>query len=213
MVENFTIVCRPRKELQKVGVFRACFKFAPTPKEETMFSGFNFACDSNTDRILFLLNLEDWTKNRILDDFWKRVKVEQPVSMILTGVNEIVDDFVSKHAEDFIMVQQEDYDRWIEEVIDRIEVISTKCKNALPATTEVTWNSFRFFAEQIDPVQKAVRKWNQSKLEHFTPEGFYKEVCKLVQDTRMSLSSENYLKSNLLVSVFILREVKLWKKL
>lgn len=189
VVENFTIACRPRKELQKVGVFRACFKFAPTPKEETMFSGFNFACNSNPDRILFLLNLEEWTKNKIPDDFWKRVKVEQPVSMILTGANEMVDDFVSKHAEDFTMVRQEDYDRWIEEAIGRIEAISTKCKNALPAITGVTWNSLRFFAEQIDPVQKAVRKWDQSKLGHFTPEGFYKQVCNLVQDTRMSLFS------------------------
>lgn len=190
VVENFTVVCRPRKELQEVGVFRACFKFASTPKEGTIFSGFNFACNSNPDRVLFLLNLEEWTKSGIPDDFWKRVKVEQPVSMILTGANEIVDDFVSKRAEDFTRVRQEDYDRWIEDVVSRIEAVSTKCKNALPATAEVAWNSLRFFAEQIDPVQKAVRKWNQSKLEHFTPEGFYKEVCKLVQDTQMSASFE-----------------------
>lgn len=190
VVESFTIVCRPRKELQKVGTFHACFKFAPTPKEETMFSGFNFACNSNSDRILFLLNLEEWTKSGIPDNFWKRVRVEQPVSMILTGAKEMVDDFVNKYAEDFIMVQQEDYDRWIEEAIGRVEEVAAKCKNVLPATTEVTWNSLRFFVEQIDPVQKAVRKWNQSKLGHFTPEGFYKEVCNLVQDTQRSLYFE-----------------------
>lgn len=191
IVRSFTIVCRPRKELKTAGAFHVCFRFMSMNKNRNFMQALDFSLNGATDGILVLADLEKQGIELVSANVVQKLSIARlgiPFHVMFTGVKDVVSNFVSKHVEDIIMVRQEDYDSQIGDAIRAIEEVIAECSDSWPVDG-VSWNSIRFFDENIDSVQKAVRKQDPSKLQHFKPAGFYSEIRKLVETTQKVLFS------------------------
>lgn len=201
VISNITLACRPREELLQMSdesiPLRFCLRDTMGLTQigmdtNSIKDALDIALNCSPDSILLLMNLEERDDvisascEAIAEKLSKAEKLDVPVNIFFTKADKIIENLINKAEKDTVKLKQEDYDNNIIEVIDSMERSIEKYLNKLPQDN-VTWLSLRYREKNIDPIQMALDKINSNKLDRFTPEGLYRSIYTIINDTQQRI--------------------------
>ncbi len=204
IIEDITIVCRPREELirnfddndDKIPL-RFCIRDTMGLNQVNMDSNsmkdaLDIALNCSPDSILLLMNLEE--RNDVIlncceavsSKIGKAKKLDIPVNVIFTKADLAINTAITHADRDTVELMQEDFDK---HVLDAISALEKDIEEYLAFFDEesVTWLSTRYLEECIDPIQKALSKANSPLVEKFKKSGLYSEINAILYKTQLKI--------------------------
>lgn len=212
IVEDITLVCRPREELIKMFddkiPLRFCFRDTMGLNQINMDSNsmkdaLDIALNCSPDSILLLMSLEE--RNDVILNCCEAVsikigkakKLDIPVNVIFTKADLAINTAITRADRDTVELMQADYDK---HVLNAVASLEKDMKEYLTFFDEesATWLSIRYLEEAIDPIQMALR--DAVLVNKFKKIGLYNEINELLYKTQMKILPQG-IKSPLFVTV------------
>lgn len=208
-IDNIKLACKPQKELiEAIGInnpIRFCLRDTMGLNQVSMNGtdiqeAIDIALNYNPDNILLLISLverEDVIENccnkivKKVNDISKEKKntfaVKEntdetyriPIRVLFTKADIFISNIVNKEIRNSIILKQTDYNKYIENVIYRIENSIARYTRKLNKE-DTDWLSLRYLEYTIDPIQIALKQYMPDKLSKFQPEGLYQKIYDMI---------------------------------
>lgn len=201
IVEEMTMVCRPRDELidmfyDKIPL-RFCLRDTMGLNQINMDNNsvkdaLDIALNCSPDSILLLMNLEergDVIENcceAINSKIGKAQRLDVPVHVIFTKADRVLSNIINKADRETVELTQADYTEHIEAAIDLMENSIEGYLSHLMKSS-ATWLSIRYLEEKIDPIQCALKEVASPLIEKFTRNGLYRKINEILKETQMRI--------------------------
>nr|WP_307989863.1 hypothetical protein [uncultured Niameybacter sp.] len=198
VISNITLACKPREELLEMAdeniPLRFCLRDTMGLTQigmdnNSIKDALDIALNCSPDSILLLMNLEERDDvisascEAIAEKLSKAEKLDVPVNVFFTKADKIIENLINKADKDTVKLKQQDYDDNIMQVIASMEASIKGYIKKLPQDN-ISWLSLRYREKDIDPIQIALDKLESDKLEKFQPEGLYKSIYSIVDNTQ-----------------------------
>lgn len=198
VIEDITIACRPRKELVEMAEndvpLRFCLRDTMGLTQigmdpSSIKNALDVALNNSADSIMLLLSLEE--RDDVLSECCKAVsdkmervkKLDVPVHVLFTKADRIIGNIINKSSKSTVELRQVDYDNNILPAISQVEKSINSYLDKIPKNSS-TWLSLRYLEEEIDPIQIALKKKQDVKIEKFKPIGLYEQIDGIVKETQ-----------------------------
>ena len=171
IVEDITLVCRPREELIEMFDDKIPLRFCLRDTmglnqinmdSNSMKDALDIALNCSPDSILLLMSLEE--RNDVIlncceavsTKIGKAKKLDIPVNVIFTKADLAINTAITRADRDTVELMQADYDK---HVLNAVASLEKDMKEYLTFFDEesATWLSIRYLEEAIDPIQMALR--------------------------------------------------------
>lgn len=214
IVEDITLVCRPREELIEMFdeniPLRFCLRDTMGLNQISMDSNsmkdaLDIALNCSPDSILLLMSLEE--RNDVIMNCCEAVstkigkakKLDIPVNVVFTKADLAINSAITRADRDTVELMQADYDK---HVLNAVEALEKDVKDYLEFFDKesVTWLSIRYLEEGIDPIQMALRDAESPLIDKFKKDGLYNEIGDLLHKTQMKILPKG-IKAPLFVTV------------
>lgn len=214
VVEDITLVCKPREELIEMFDDKIPLRFCLRDTmglnqinmdSNSMKDALDIALNCSPDSILLLMSLEE--RNDVIlncceavsTKIGKAKKLDIPVNVIFTKADLAINSAIIRADRDTVELMQVDYDK---HVLNAVASLEKDMKEYLALFDEerATWLSIRYLEESIDPIQKALIDAGSSLVEKFKKNGLYKEINDLLYKTQMKILPQG-IKAPLFVTV------------
>lgn len=202
VVDQIILACRPRQEIIDIYKedkesdipLRFCLKDTMGLNQKgidhnTIKDALDIALSSTPDSILLLLSLEERDdviaeSCDAISNKMKRVeKMDIPVNIFFTKADRILENMICKNNKTMGGIEQQDYDKNIEDAIGKMEASIKSYLNKIPQESS-TWLSLIFKEEKIDPIQIALKNVGSNYVERFTPKGLYSNINRIIEDAQ-----------------------------
>lgn len=214
IVEDITLVCRPREELIEMFDDKIPLRFCLRDTmglnqinmdSNSMKDALDIALNCSPDSILLLMSLEE--RNDVIlncceavsTKIGKAKKLDIPVNVIFTKADLAINTAITRAGRDTVELMQADYDK---HVLNAVASLEKDMKEYLTFFDEesATWLSIRYLEEAIDPIQMALRDAGSLLVNKFKKIGLYNEINELLYKTQMKILPQG-IKSPLFVTV------------
>lgn len=214
IVEDITLVCRPREELIEMFDDKIPLRFCLRDTmglnqinmdSNSMKDALDIALNCSPDSILLLMSLEE--RNDVIlncceavsTKIGKAKKLDIPVNVIFTKADLAINTAITRADRDTVELMQADYDK---HVLNAVASLEKDMKEYLTFFDEesATWLSIRYLEEAIDPIQMALRDAGSLLVNKFKKIGLYNEINELLYKTQMKILPQG-IKSPLFVTV------------
>lgn len=214
IVEDITLVCRPREELIEMFDDKIPLRFCLRDTmglnqinmdSNSMKDALDIALNCSPDSILLLMSLEE--RNDVIlncceavsTKIGKAKKLDIPVNVIFTKADLAINTAITRADRDTVELMQADYNKY---VLNAVAALEKDMKEYLALFDEesATWLSIRYLEEDIDPIQMALRNAGSPLVDKFKKIGLYNEINDLLYKTQMKILPQG-IKSPLFVTV------------
>lgn len=201
IIEDITMVCRPREELiekfDKKIPLRFCLRDTMGLNQLNMDSAsikdaLDIALNCSPDCILLLMSLEE--RNDVITSCCEAVsskigkakKLDVPIHVIFTKADLAISTVVNNADRDTVELTQADYTKHIQSAVETLEN-DVKGYLAFFDENSATWLSVRYLQESIDPIQLALKEMDSSLVDKFRKEGLYSQINDILLKTQLSI--------------------------
>lgn len=214
IVEDITLVCRPRDELVKMFSnnipLRFCLRDTMGLNQvhmdsNSMKDALDIALNCSPDSILLLMSLEE--RNDVILNCCEAVsakigkakKLDIPVNVIFTKADLAINTAITRADRDTVELMQADYNK---HVLNAVASLEKDMKEYLALFDEesATWLSIRYLEAAIDPIQMALVAAESPLVDKFKKIGLYNEINDLLYKTQMKILPKG-IKAPLFVTV------------
>lgn len=149
-----------------------------------------YAC--NPDAILFLMGLGEIETvttqvcKAIQERDARKNGTKIPKYLIFTKPDIHISSVINKEERATVELTQEDYNANIDTAIKSVEDRVDAIVGSLIDPESYTWLSLRYLAEDIDPIQKALKETGNENISRFRPDGLYTMITDKVEDIQIS---------------------------
>ena len=109
-----------------------------------------------------------------------------PKYLIFTKPDIHISSVINKEERATVELTQEDYNANIDTAIKSVEDRVDAIVGSLIDPESYTWLSLRYLAEDIDPIQKALKETGNENISRFRPDGLYTMITDKVEDIQIS---------------------------
>ena len=201
IVEDITMVCKPRKELIEMFDDKIPLRFClrdtmglnqVSMDSNSMKDALDIALNCSPDSIMLLMSLEE--RNDVIlnccqavsSKIGKAKKLDIPVNVIFTKADLAISTAINRADRETVELMQADYNK---HVLDAVSALEKDVEGYLALFEEenATWLSIRYLEEQIDPIQVALKAMNSPFVEKFKKAGLYNEINDILYKTQLKI--------------------------
>lgn len=201
IVEDITMVCRPRKELVEMYDNRIPLRFClrdtmglnqMSMDSNSMKDALDIALNCSPDSILLLMSLDE--RNDVIQNCCEAVsskigkakKLDIPVNIIFTKADVAISSAINHADRDTVELMQSDYDKHVLNAVSALEKDMNGYLSYFDKES-ATWLSIRYLEACIDPIQKALQAVQSSYVERFQKAGLYNKIKDILYKTQLKI--------------------------